>query len=84
MISRVIDLDEETDQILAGLARDHAGDRGKALAGLLKSFESMEAFADASESFNHERMRAQKENSENAFREGRGIPWEQVKRENNL
>lgn len=84
MVSRQIEIDEETDLILTGLAQSHAGDRGKALSGLLKSFESMEVFADTSEQLNHAMLLAQKENAEVAFREGRGVPWEQIKRRNNL
>jgi hypothetical protein len=37
MIRREIDIDEESDQILAALAAEHQGDIGKALAELLHS-----------------------------------------------
>ncbi|HYK63162.1 MAG TPA: hypothetical protein VEV85_27240 [Bryobacteraceae bacterium] len=43
MIHREIDLDEESDQILASLAQDYNGDLGKALGDLLHAHQRIEA-----------------------------------------
>jgi hypothetical protein len=49
MVRRQIDFDEETDRILAELARDYEGDVGKALAELVHAHESLETFVEKSE-----------------------------------
>ncbi len=49
MIRREIEVDENTDRILAELASDYGGDLGKALRDLVLAREGMEEFADRSE-----------------------------------
>ena len=41
MIRREIDLDEESDRILSGLAQDYHGDLGEALADPLQTHQSV-------------------------------------------
>jgi len=49
MIKRQIDLDEESDRILSGLAQDYHGDLGGALADLLQAHQTVEAFVEECE-----------------------------------
>jgi hypothetical protein len=84
MVRRQIDLDEESDRILAGLAADYQGDLGKALADLLRAHQSLEAFVSGSEEALQESLFAQKERAERGFREGRFTTWDEVKRRNDL
>jgi hypothetical protein len=84
MIRRQIEIDEETDRKLAGIAEDYDGDVGMALASLVAQHDDMEALLDESESANQEFLLKQKERSEKGFREGRFTTWEEVKRRNNL
>ena len=76
MVRRQIDLDDETDRILAGLAQDYQGDLGKALADLAPAHESLEAFADACEDSHRESLLKQVERAESGFREGHFTAWE--------
>jgi hypothetical protein len=46
MVSRHINLDEETDRLLADLAQDYKGDLSRALADLVYAHESLEAFVN--------------------------------------
>jgi hypothetical protein len=84
MVSRQINLDEETDQILADLAQDYKGDLSKALTDLVHAHESLEAFVAGCEDGNRESLLAQVERAERGFREGRSTSWEEVKRRNQL
>jgi hypothetical protein len=84
MIRRQIEIDEETDRKLTGIAEDFDGDFGKALASLVAQHDDMEALLDESESANHEFLLEQRERAEKGFREGRFTTWEEVKRRNNL
>jgi len=83
MVRRQIDLDEETDSLLAQLASDYEGDLGRALADVLHAHASIESFLheweEASDS-----LRRQKERAEAGFQEGRSTPWNEVKRRNKL
>jgi hypothetical protein len=84
MIRRQIEFDEETDRILAELARDHEGDLGRALAELVHTHQSLEAFLEKCEEGHRESLRAQVERSEKDFREKRFTTWGEVKRRNRL
>jgi hypothetical protein len=84
MIRRQIDLDEETDQILAGLAEEYQGDVGKALADLLHNHKTLEGFVSQCEEAQDESLVGQKGNAERGFREGRFTNWEEIKRHNKL
>jgi hypothetical protein len=77
MIRREINLDEESDQILSGLAEDYEGDRGKALADLLHAHEGIEEFVGECEEAHRESLIAQRSSD-------RTIPWEEVKRRHDL
>lgn len=79
MISRNIEFDEETDRILTALATDYDGDRGKALADLIRTSETQEAFATECEEFHHDLLLTQRTRSEESFRQGRGTDWQIVK-----
>jgi len=80
---RQIEFDEETDRLLADLAQEYGGDLGKALADLVRSHENLESFLDQCENAQSS-LRTQKEQSEQDFREGRVITWDEVKRRNGL
>lgn len=84
MVRRQIDLDEESDQILARLAEDYEGDLGKALGNLLHAHESMEDFVDLCEQAHEDRLLTPKERVERRSDEGRFTVWEAVKRRHNL
>lgn len=77
MIRREIDLDEEIDRILSGLAEDYEGDRGKALAELLRAHEGVEAFLGECEEAHRESLIAQRSSDGT-------VPWEELKRRNGL
>jgi hypothetical protein len=84
MISRHIEIDEQADVILTGLADEYEGDRGQALAGLLRAWEGMEDFAQQCEQLQQEALLSQRQKSERSFQEQKGIPWQQVKSDNGL
>jgi hypothetical protein len=84
MVRRQIELDEDSDRILAALAEDYQGDLGKALAELLRTHRSVEEFVEASEEAERDSLLAQKERAERGFGEGRFTPWHKVKNDNNL
>jgi hypothetical protein len=84
MVRRQIDLDEESDRILSGLAEDYQGDLGKALADLLRAHQGVEAFVDGCEEAHWDSLFAQKERAERGFREGRFTTWDEVKSRNDL
>jgi hypothetical protein len=84
MVRRQIDLDEESDRILSGLAQDYEGDLSKALADLLQAHQSVEAFVEECEEAHRDSLIEQKEHGERGFREGRFTTWDEVKRTNNL
>jgi hypothetical protein len=84
MVCRQIDLDEESDRILSGLALDYQGDLGKALGDLLRAHEGIESFVAACEEDHRDTLLVQRERAERGFREGRSTAWDEVKRRNNL
>ena len=84
MVTRQIELDDDTDRILTELARDYEGNLGDALADLVHAHESLEAFAAESEDEHRDLLLTQVERSEREFREGRVVSWEEVKRRNGL
>lgn len=84
MACRQIDLDEESDRILSGLAQNYQGDLGKALGDLLRAHESIEAFVAVCEEDHRDALLAQRERGERGFREGRFTTWDEVKRRNDL
>ncbi len=84
MVRRQIEIDEETDRKLAGIAADHDGDIGKAVAGLVAEHDGMEALLDETERINHDYLLEQREKAERPLHEGGFTTWEEVKRRNNL
>jgi thymidine kinase len=84
MACRQIDLDDESDRILSGLAQDYQGDLGKALGHLLRAHESVESFVAACEEDQRDTLLVQRERAERGFREGRFTAWDEIKRRNNL
>ena len=84
MVSRQIEIDEDTDRILSELAKEYDGNLGKALSDLLLTHKSMDSFVDECEASHHDLLAAQKQRAELGFREGRFTSWEEVKRRNHL
>ena len=84
MVRRQIECDEETDRRLTDLADDFGGDLGQALSELVQSRESVESFLDECEAASQVALARQKQQSEQSFREGRTVTWEEVKRINRL
>ena len=69
MVSRQIDLDEESGPILSKLAAEYQGDLGKALAELLRAYEGMESFVEDCADAQRDSLFTQKERAEQGFRE---------------
>jgi hypothetical protein len=84
VVRREIELDEETDRILAELAQSHDGNPGKALADLIHAHESLEAFVEQCEEAHKGSLNAQLERAKNDFRGGRFTTWDEVRRRNHL
>jgi len=84
MIRRVIDLDDESDQILSKLAQDYDGDLGRALAELLLVHRGFEDLAEQSEKAQQLSLATQKDRAEAGFRQGRFTTWDEIKRRHNL
>jgi hypothetical protein len=84
MVKRQIDLDEESDRILSGLALDYHGDLGEALADLLHAHQTVEAFVEECEEAHRDSLFAQKQRAERGFLDGRFTTWDEVKRRNGL
>ena len=80
MVRRQVELDEESDRILAALAEEYQGDVNKALAELLRTSKGLDTFAEQCEEAHHDALAAQKERSEREFREGRVTTWDEMKR----
>jgi hypothetical protein len=83
-ILRQIDLDEESDRILSGIAQEYHGDLGQALADLLQTHQTLEALVEECEEAHGDSLLAQKERADRGFREGRFTTWDDVRRRNNL
>ena len=84
MIRREIDLDEETDRMLAALAANYEGNIGAALSDLVRAQESVEAFLDECEESFRDSLIAQVGRAEQDYRESRFTLWDEVKRQNKL
>jgi hypothetical protein len=84
MVSRQIEIDEETDQILSDLAKQYQGDLGLALRELVHSCEGLEALVEESEAEQRDFLASRVQRAKRGFREGRYTPWEDVKRQNGL
>jgi hypothetical protein len=84
MVRREIEIDEETDRILAELASEYEGNLGDALADLVHAHEGLEDFADKSESAQENELHTLRDSAEVDFRERRAVTWEDVKTRNGL
>ncbi len=84
MVSRQIQIDEDTDRMLLELAKEYEGDLGLALAELVHAREGLESFVEQAEAVENASLTSQLERAERDFREGRSTPWEEVKRRNRL
>jgi hypothetical protein len=84
MVSRKIEIDEETDRILTELAEEYQGDLSRAVADLVHAREGLEQFADGSEAAQEQALQGMRDRSEADFRDGRTIGWEDVKARNGL
>jgi hypothetical protein len=84
MVRREIEIDEETDRLLTGLASEYEGDLGAALADLVHCRQETEELAERSEAAYEHRLRHLRDRAELNFREGRTVSWEEVKRRNGL
>jgi hypothetical protein len=84
MVRRQIDLDDESDEILAQLAHDYEGDVGKALGDLLHCREGVEDLVEACEDANAEMLLTQRERAERGLGQGHFTAWEEIKRRHNL
>jgi len=84
MVRRQIEFDEDTDRILAELAREYQGDLGKALTDLVHAHASVATFVEQCEEAQRGALLAQRERAERGFAEGRFTSWEDVKRRNRL
>ena len=83
MVKRLIELDEDSDQLLTELAREYGGDAGRALSELLRSREGIEEFMQACETAHSDALLVQKDRSEHGARES-FTDWEEIKRRHNL
>lgn len=84
MALRQVHLSPEAEPILDSVASTFGGDAGLALSELLLAHESIESFLDEVEAANATELLPQRDRSEQEFREGRTVSWEQVKRNNGL
>lgn len=81
---RQIELDDETDRQLEALAQEYEGNLGQALAGLLRTRESVESFLDEHEERHRDVLLTQRDRSEGGFQPDRAVPWAEIKRRNSL
>ncbi len=80
MAQRQINLDEKADKILTELAESYNGNASEAIAELLLAHEDHESLVAQSEALHHDSLLAQRERSEQGFREGRYTTLEEMKR----
>jgi len=79
MVRREIEIDEETDQILTGLAQQAGADRGAVVADLLRSYAGIEGLVSQWEEPQIESLERQRQRSEQDFRESNTVGWDEVK-----
>ena len=78
MVHREIEIDEETDRKLTGIAEDYDGDLGKALAELVAQHDGMEALLEETERINHDHLLQQRERAEQPLNEVGFTAWKDV------
>jgi len=84
MVSRQIEIDEDTNRLLTELAAEYEGDLSLALADLIYARDGLEEFAQRSEAIDENALRALRDRAEADFRENRTLPWDEVKARNGL
>jgi hypothetical protein len=83
MVTREIELDEESDQLLSRLAQEYGGDAGRALSELLHSREGVEEFVEACEGSHADILLTQKQRAERGAGDN-FTAWEEIKRRHDL
>jgi hypothetical protein len=84
MVRREIELDEETDEILTGLASQSGDNVGVILAEIVQSHAGIEELVSLCEETNEDALRRQRDQSEREFREGKIVAWDDLKKRNGL
>ena len=84
MVSREIEIDEDTDRRLAEIAAEYDGDLSKAVSAIVHSYEGLEAFADAAEAANSDSLRKLRDAGEADFAAGRVVSWSDLKARHGL
>jgi predicted transcriptional regulator len=84
MVRLQIEIDEDTNRRLTELASEYEGDLSLALADLVHARDSLEDFAQHTETVHENDLRALRDQAEADFREGRTVPWDEVKARNGL
>ena len=80
MVKREVMLDEESNRVLESLAQDCGGDVGRVICELLRMHALPEADLDELERAQAEELTRQRDLSEREFREGKIVPWAELKR----
>ena len=84
MIRHEIELDDDTDRILADIAGDYPGGINEAVAELVRSHAGIEDLVEQCEEAHADSLQQQRDRAERGFREGRFTMWDEVKRRNGL
>lgn len=84
MVTRQIQLDDETDLHLRELAEDHAGDLGLAVTELVNMRSILEDLAAASEAAIGSPLISQIKRAEEQIAQRRVVPWAELKRRHGL
>jgi predicted transcriptional regulator len=84
MARRELELDDETDRLLAEIANGYEGDVSRALADLIHAHEALETFVEGCEQAHSDLLDEQVERAEEGFRQGRFTAWDELKRRNGL
>jgi hypothetical protein len=84
MVLRSIEIDEDTDRLLADLAAEYQGDLSRALSDLVHAREGLDSFAERTESANEVALSALRSQAEEDFRNGRAVNWDELKARHNL
>jgi hypothetical protein len=83
-VTREIHLDTEADRILASISEFYGGDADQALSELMKTRESLGEMLSEIEVANHDKLVRQRDRSEQQFKSGDIVVWDEVKRRKGL
>ncbi len=84
MVSRHIEIDEDTDRLLTELASKYEGNLSLALTDLVHVREGLDEFVQRSETEHESALRAMRDRSESDFQENRTVSWTDLKTLNGL